>query len=970
MLIRFQFTEDTFTTLLRERLKAQDLCIDPLGAATFVDRITINELGAKIRNSTDPAAARHAWIPVVEFLQGTPKASSAFEVVGPRVEVVIPFTVDIVQLESLPQPWRPGEPVTPPLPVLVPYSPYNQVGLLVVISVDTSADGSALVLEFIDVEDPLGIVPNLDTINTILRSKIGVQHVPILDVPTLLGSLGFSGLSTAWSALAYNAQTEIVEIRLELESVPATYELESWQAFYQGNHWSILADGEDWAFFVDKDIMRSIVSTLFYQNLTHSSEFGLRSPVYTTWHADPEVVVAFNGVYFNACNCFFTWIDIEVSVEAHITFRVEPGQLVLDVAFSFSPDTLQESCCEVSLATLFPVIAALYVDRKTFGKEGGLIYVVGLLTWIFASPVTILGAAHAAVAAGLLPLPLHNLGAHCEQVDDKPQIVCKYPLPTTDPAGACDRWFPASRNLTAVRGTEAGLMLAGTLAIAKIAAADVDVESSDFTWTYPSPTCSGSKGELEASASIVVSDPGWTAERPRAPLYFCDAAILSPAPFSTPAFVQYVTESFTYCPLVTTIHIDIPRDLAPRDPVDVLVRTSAGVRIVRLEGITSEPDLDTWNAEALRWRAAHCYNAPDPWWKTFRRFNPQWLIDPAGPGERERHVWQIQMDGLPAQSRVRVMGLDDASLAERVVNSSGAASHAVIVAPGGETGEVGLVLDQQPAGERQQRQQRQHRTASTSSTVQIRQFQLVHVGSLQLAEDARVVGAIRIGSSRLLYIASPGVIEAFDMRDPSRPRLSDRATIPGMKDGSSYGAGFLVWGSAGLSYIGATLQQQTRADWFAADVLSASLLGEYVYLLSSGRLFILTQEGNVVHTSEASFARLDAVHGVLFATKPARIDVFEQAERGQLHRVSSIDGEGLLACRPGRFGPSKEVEVQRDDGTYEIFDISAPANPIPVARGRSDVSPGDLIACGELRFSRSTTDAQVNIEVLRAARTL
>jgi hypothetical protein len=936
--VRMQFTSTALTEMLRERLRAQDLCFDPIDEHTFVDRIEIPDLGAKVRNGTTPGTERHAWIPVAEFSAGTPKAGPAMQAMGPRVEVVIPFTVETVRL--LPAPWHPGEPL---VHLLIPD---QTIPLQAVLAIDVSPDGSNLTVAFLRVEPPGGGTdPRLDPLNAMLAAKIGTQQAPFLDVPGALRSIGATTLETAWSALAYDDDEEIVEVRVEYEEVAATYHLEDWQYFY-GGHCPSLLRGEDWALFIDKDIILPIVGGIFHRALTGSADFALRSPVFPAWQPDPLVVVTFRGTAFNVCSCFFTKIDVPTDVTATITFRLDGSELVLDVSLGYSPDTGAEFCCELSAGIFFPIIGKQLLDQEqiTTGQ-----YVLGLVGYMLSAGAQDFTAA--VLLAGSLHPPIPDPGGACAKVDDT-HIECRYPLPIMDAPGYCARWFPSARTPTAIRGSPAGLVLAGTLSVARIAAADVEVTSTGFAWTFPVPTCSGSAGVLRSSASVTVRDPGWSRDQPRAALFACDAMVLG-----HPEYTPFLSETFSYCPVVATVHLDLPPQLNPTASVEVLIRTSAGVRLTTIEANPSQPDEAGWNKQALQWRVDHCYTKEVPWWQAFHRFNPHWMIDPAGPGERERHLWQVQLAGLPPGATLVLAGPDDVPLAHRRSTAAGSVVQAVLTEPAGEA-ELGLLLED--AAE-------QRAQAGPGGRMEFRQLRLVQVGLLPVGTAGRAIGGGALAGMRSLTLVFPGLIEEFDLADPARPRLARRFAIEGIIDVIADPAGALGYGPGGLFRILATEHGQDVDLLLDREVTSVARLGERIFVLSEGRLLRLGGPADQRFGTDR-YLRLDAVGQVLCAARESAVELFGSTGDGGLDRLSTIHAENVVCCRSGRSGPSSDLEVCLADGGTSIFDLSTPAQPVLVARHRPGSSPGELLRCGGIWVSPEHDQKTLRIEVMDATR--
>lgn len=312
-------------------------------------------------------------------------------------------------------------------------------------------------------------------------------------------------------------------------------------------------------------------------------------------------------------------------------------------------------------------------------------------------------------------------------------------------------------------------------------------------------------------------------------------------------------------------------------PFEILVRTNAGTRMIRLDPppVVTQADLDRIRAELLV-AIGNCTELVDPWFKHHRGYNPRW--SPRPPGDLEvLHQWEVMVSGLPVGEAVALQGPDGVELARAVSTATDAdVAVAVVVAPaaGREVGIVRIGADAPEAAAAPD---------EAGRGIEVRQTNLIVQGELPLAQPVHALGTTSIADRPVLVTLTADRAEAMAVstRGTTEPVAEWEGEFTGMVAAPG---GALLFGPAGVS----------RID--QAGVLSATGIDSPVLdaASSSAGLFLVTPD-RVLHTT----ADLQPVAELARSDVTSVAVVGHDVLLGNAGGVETVD-ERLAAVPPGR----------------------------------------------------------------------
>ncbi|ACC76346.1 hypothetical protein VOI32_38155 [Paraburkholderia caribensis] len=637
MHLRFQITSVTLGGMFRESFKNLALCVlDEVGGRK-VERIEILDT-----NSFGVGSVR-AFSILVSGPAPTmiPGHAVAFK------QLISVYLASISDLEAA------GEGPSAP----------EQVPLIVQFDVvfEMRPEGTFLIFAFDSLHGPFGddgLTPGqkaaLKNAEAVLRNTFKPIATP-LDIASLASKIGANG-APIHAGMATTSDFSVVELRLEVgQADTGTEEFVPWEEFYTRGVTEVFLGTQDWGMLISQDLIVRNVRDVLHDKLGAQQAVRLNSGPDVSW--SPSGGVAFLTATFNldaldACQCAWGKIDVNADVTLTIILSAENGGLRQDILMDRDADNLQLLCCELTAAITWPIMG---LNEVVQGRVSFSDYVLGLELGPLAVFIV------AVVKASQTP-PL-DLGASCEQNGD--HIVCRMAIPLNDPPpGRCGPPSGSSRQLVEVAGIEDGLVLRGTAQVNLLTPAQVAVSVEPFEWRAPEITCSGVLGDFAAVANVHLSNSG------QSRMAFCGASMVGP---TAQTYSPFLSVSFEYCPFRPTVTLSIPPGIQLDGPAEILVQTSGGSRIIKIQPPTalSEAQIEAFNEIANRWRLQHCFTEVDDWFRNHHRFNPKWLIDPSPEGAVERQFWGIRFSGLPGGARVSFAERDGPRIATGVVSSKG-----------------------------------------------------------------------------------------------------------------------------------------------------------------------------------------------------------------------------------------------------------------------------------------------------------
>lgn len=761
MFIGVQFTATTLGGLFSEGLKRLDLCVTDQFDGYVVDHIDIDPT-----TKFGTGSAFTAVIPVSGHGDTSVQANAVSYSQDVTVHVV--SVSDLVTNDAAPS-------TTLGVPFTIVFD----------LRFDVSGSSTALTLAYQSVTSSFATSDQLNQLDTILKTHLPPQ-TEALDLVALTAGLGVVG-SPAQAGAGVSGDGSLVEFRLELTSVAASDNLVAWEGFFsKGPDTDFTGGGsQDWALWLTVDGLEESLSALFTNGMKGSTSFRLDSTVDVAWQpSKPGFVVTFNGDVINACTCFWSTIDVNVDVTVTINFSIDSGLIRYDVHSDHSSNQWELFCCELTSALFWPVIGAIMMG-------GGQIDVGDYVLGWLGGPLGVFIAGIVAASTQSTPIPSSAIGPTCTKDDDS-DFHCLVAIPQSGPpASPCGPPAVDNRVPTTVSGISAGVVLPGILAVAgtdtvrRASQPTLACTVNDFSWVFPAPTCSGIEGSFTMSASIVLTGSG------DIPLLFCGASVIGD---NASAYQAYLTVEFSYCPMVITVHVDVPVGLPDEGPCQVLVQTTGGARVVTLHPIPqpTPEQIKEWQQAVERWRLENCYTLLDPWYRLFHRFNPRWLVDPpvdAGDPSREEHVWEVVVAGAVPGDRIGAFGPGGEQLDAAQVDAAGVVRLNVVTTPelpgGGLRTESasGPVTDTAQRSVRELAVQRLRSGAAVGTghrvkiEMMMKQVLLIEQAQLLAGRSPEALLLSSRNGHRVLLVTHNGALSTYDLTNAASPRLVEQQLL-------------------------------------------------------------------------------------------------------------------------------------------------------------------------------------------------
>jgi hypothetical protein len=756
--LRVQFSANAFRGLARSRLQKQLTCI---GKATDEQQIDWLEIGYGLQ--IRPGAQVNMTVPA---------ATGPQTVASHKVELWQPVVVHTTTLTALRQ--------AGPNP-----SPTVDRPVWVVLDAGVSANGQQLLLNFDRLEPQSD--PEVRQAQAAIQGSTSPMPVDLPDVVAALGELAPSGASVLLAAL--QADVNVVEIRIEL-GTGAVADPASWAAFLAGSIDDIVGL-QDWAVLVDREILKKPIQTRLAAAL-NTDRFRITSPVSVEFSApggSPRLDIGFSGTAISVCTCPFNDGDVDTDVSLVGSFSAEDGQVRIDFAIDHDANDLQLFCCEVTAGLLWPYVGA---DLFLQGEIPFWLFELGFLTWGVTSAVgTVVGSI---IGAQFVTPPIGKLNDPLCTKDDDEHVHCCFAvnLPPLS-SDVCRPYLGDSMTVTTVRGNAAGLIVCGTQQVREFDQSRIrSVEVSGFTWRPPNVNCSGLEGELQSVAELLLV---WTGDvgpiaGPRGVIEpkLCDVTALGRrrSPFF-PDPLQIRT-SQQHCPLRVTVDLSAPASANPTASVEVLVRTTAGLRLLTVPPTSEAFDAKAFELSAFAWRAGHCHTKIDPWYREFGRFDLHWLVDP-GPklsrGVEHRVLTHVAFDRLATGDRIRVLD-GNRALVEGAAGPDNRLQVPVLVPRRPDAAPLSV--------------ERVHTDGPGSSeTPVLTAKQVLLRAAGRIDSPGGLVAIVSRGETMALVLSTEEGMESWSLVDT--PRHGPRLNMAGIEAAAPFAAGYLVIQAGKLTFV-------------------------------------------------------------------------------------------------------------------------------------------------------------------------
>ncbi|WP_298457873.1 hypothetical protein [uncultured Cellulomonas sp.] len=583
--------------------------------------------------------------------------------------------------------------------------------------------------------------------------------------------MGLAGLRrgirflNAGLALAAGGQTLAVRIQVGGSS---WYSYGPWTTFYSG-HAVDRRQGNDWSLFVEAGYLTESAKAVLGSSLPRDDALDAYPDCTYRVEGGRAVLDVSALLIFHAVEVQELDLDLTVQAEPHVVLRpavTAPGTLSVDIDFS-----------RITEVRGFVSTFALSVIRL-FGVP--------------AEELILRFAGSAAVEA------LDDAGLDVEQTSPTTLRVSQAVAVPTVPGSLRSQ-------VTTLLALPDGVALAGSMSTTELTSAVPLIEHTEFAIAAPRVSCGPASMALVAafyddhSRFRVLHARAWIGNRGTAPLSLCGPVSLDrPGGAVTPADVS-VGDGQPPLDLSVDVAAPGPGYYAAPYPIDLMVRTSGGTRLLRFAAL---PVVDAARFQALGAEllaaVADCQQLVDPWLGTHVGYNPRWSPRPPEDGSRVEHLWDVVVSGLPAGQAARLVDRDGSAVVTAV--STGDPVHlTTVVAPSGEDRELGIRRLDAPGWSVQSG------TVDVTADpgpggLEVRQTNLVHEGVVRLPGRARGIDVVPVSGA-------PGVVALLDDRavayavtSPS-PAAAER-TWPGRFSGALRSAhGLLLYGDDGLAVV-------------------------------------------------------------------------------------------------------------------------------------------------------------------------
>ncbi len=496
-----------------------------------------------------------------------------------------------------------------------------------------------------------------------------------------------------------------------------------------------------------------------------------------------------------------------------------------------------------------------------------------------------------------------QLDPSCVKVDDHHQVCTKsFAFPQFDGSVLRPR---------AALGQSDGMVITGDLPVPDLTPSQLsDISFQDFAWAIPQITCSS--GDI-AFAAQFASDPAGLAlvraqlfleHTGNTPAYLCRADIINdPLGVFPSGGLSWDTDQM---PVTLTLEVPNPGPAyAVRHyPIDVLVTTTLGQRLVRLPPAPALTDEEIIRLKALAiGAAANCELLTTP------QFSMRWLVDP--PAEREVvHLWQLGIENsLPGQE-VRLFGAGGQPMASFRPQAGLTAKINAVVAPAGASE---LSLASSLAGQQ-----------SLATRISIAQKLYETAGRILLSAQAQRVFPTAAFAGQALVAVLDDTVTAYDMSSAAQPDTVGSWPVSGLRGTFDGPAGLLAFTGSQFYSLAAGQPPAVAGPAEPDPVLAAAPADDGVFVLTLGRLQIRSADLSTQQTLDSRGATaLLRLGSRLLAGGPSGLDVYPVVPGPALGTpVSSLTDLSMLALEPAAGQDDGSVLATLTDGTARLLTLA------------------------------------------------
>ncbi len=679
MYFELQLSEDVFTRIVRNRMRAAPLCVnesfrDEDGTLLVVDRVEIGDLTSIQRerrldvSSGVEQIVAHSSQVVWQF---SPTNLNTITVPFLQVRQNVVFSlVKATDLDTN------GASPTPAFRTVI-------VNVVVNVSLAPTnpgqQGGGPIRLSYAVAYVEFGLFYTLfsdEQRATITQKLAEIQVQPItLDLGPVSAVLGRQ-VNAINAGIACDQDRTVVSLRADIDVQGSALAIA--RPFFEDGPTNWLA-GQDWAMLLDVNLLTQDGARRAKQVLANSSKLKLESGPTVGWDAGAvalDISAALELV--DACPFFIDNIDMDVDVAIRATFSA-PTPTTLRTRFHITGEpsnAAEEFACSVTGALLWPFMGLVMLKDLDF-DEGLAFYLAGLA----AGPLFFFGIL-GYIESKKPDIEAGSLGPTCRKVDDE-NVECDQPV---DISMMLIPPFNARLNLDIVYGVPEGLVLGGKIInLGDAPVGDAEVAIRPFAWTLiggcrpiGSPGFRiANRAEIEVTA---VHRPGF----PVQDATFCTAYILEGTDPRDEFKLVQSAEKITVIPQLSPAYLAAPYPCRIR----VVLSRGRGVRTITL---APPAPLTDAQREMLEERRHNFVTVCQKWGDTFRK--REW-IDFVVPGPVEREFiqyWQIAAFNVNTADVIRVETRERATIMSARPSAAGVVHMSMMRA--GDDAPTGLALE-------------------------------------------------------------------------------------------------------------------------------------------------------------------------------------------------------------------------------------------------------------------------------------
>ena len=486
--IELQFSTQLFASIVGNRIRALDLCVDASAGGQVVDRIVPRSTTVQKETRLDNASVVRTEVASATATVWVFSPQNYTSFVTRHLQLVQELDVYLVDEADLA-----ANGISPT--AAAPTTLKAAFNVKLTANRQTQGGGPAT-LSYTLAWVHFGLIdPFLPPAQRAqLEALLAAVQLPSndLDLSALAGVTG-TALTAINAGITLSADKKAVCLRIDVDVVKTPPRVSA--EFFSGGAPNLLG-GQDWAVLVDKDLLIDVALDKVGNGLTGQAGTRKRWGPQAHWEPEgPRLVLQAGIEVLGACPFFIDDIDLDVDIEVASLFALKsPTQLALRFhVHGEAADTAEIIGCAVVPALFWPIAGPLILDKLKAESPVGA-YFMGLLTGLPAIAMMFASAVGTMTAASV---KASQFGANCEKQGDS-DVECIYPFRPQlgDPA------FPIRLQAQVIRGTPHGLVLAGPAQLKVVAEETITVTTTPLQWTVIGGCRTGFRFAVQAQAKV------------------------------------------------------------------------------------------------------------------------------------------------------------------------------------------------------------------------------------------------------------------------------------------------------------------------------------------------------------------------------------------------------------------------------------------------------------------------------------